>query len=357
MPKDSASPDDGVLDPQDAARSIGLTHVGPDAEGYGRRGCGRGFSYLHPDGTTIRDKALRRRLEALAIPPAWREVWIATDPRGHIQATGRDAKGRKQYVYHPEFRALRDAAKYDHMLEFAAALPDIRDRVDADMGRRGLGFDRIAATVVHLLERSLIRVGNARYARENRSHGLTTLREKHVDLKGSRIRFRFRGKSGKEWDLRLTDRRVARVIRNLQDIPGQHLFQYLDEDGTRRAITSGEVNDYLRRISGRDVSAKDFRTWTGTVLAALALAECAREDSRAACDRTLRGVIDEVAARLGNTPAICRKCYVHPAVIDAWLADELVLEIRDRIDSDLAGKGLDPDERKVLQFLRRRLDP
>ncbi|WP_022707097.1 DNA topoisomerase IB [Paracoccus zeaxanthinifaciens] len=355
MPKDTASRDADIVDPEDAARSIGLFHVGPDMEGLGRRGRGKGFSYLAADGSVIRDKALRRRLDALAIPPAWREVWICPDPRGHIQATGRDAKGRKQYIYHPDFRALRESAKYDHMMEFAAALPAIRDHVDADMRKRGLGFDKVAATIVHLLEHSLIRVGNARYARTNRSHGLTTLRERHVDLSGSRIRFRFTGKSGKEWDLRLTDRRVARVIRNLQDIPGQHLFQYLDDDGKRRPITSGEVNDYLRRISGRDVSAKDFRTWTGTVLAALALAECEREGSRTGCDRTLREVIGSVAARLGNTPAICRKCYVHPEVIEAWLADELVLDIRDRIDRDLAGTGLDPDERRVLAFLRRRL--
>ncbi|MBU2956167.1 DNA topoisomerase IB [Paracoccus sp. 1_MG-2023] len=357
MPKDTVEDDARVVDAGDAARSIGLFHVDGDMPGLGRRGCGKGFTYLDADGATIRDRALRKRLEGLAIPPAWREVWICPDPRGHIQATGRDAKGRKQYIYHPDFRALRESAKYDHMLEFADALPGIRARVDADMRKRGLGFDKVAATIVHLLEHSLIRVGNARYARTNRSHGLTTLRERHVDLTGSRIRFRFTGKSGKEWDLRLTDRRVARVIRNLQDIPGQHLFQYLDDDGQRRPITSGEVNDYLREISGRDVSAKDFRTWTGTVLAALALAECERDDTRTGCDRTLREVIESVAARLGNTPAICRKCYVHPQIIEAWMADELLLEIRGRIDRDLAGQGLDPDERKVLNFLRRRLKP
>ena len=350
MPKDS------VIDPEDAAASAGLIYVNDDMPGITRVRAGTGFSYRDPRGRIIRDRALRRRLAALAVPPAYTDVWICPDPRGHIQATGRDAKGRKQYRYHPDFRALRDSAKYDHMLEFAQALPRIRERVDHDMRRPGLPFDKVVATIVHLLEHSMIRVGNDQYARANRSHGLTTLRARHVDLDGgSRVRFRFRGKSGKEWDLRLSDRRIARVIRALQDIPGQHLFQYLDDDGGRRRVSSGDVNAYLREVSGRDVTAKDFRTWTGTVLAALALAELEQADSAAAARRNVRDVIEKIAARLGNTPTICRKCYVHPQIIDAYLASELKLALRGQIDDSLKTQGLSPEEKQVLKFLKRRL--
>lgn len=346
-----------VIDPQDAAESAGLTYVNDDMAGITRRRAGKGFSYRDAEGRTITDRAERRRLAALAVPPAYEDVWICPDPRGHIQATGRDAKGRKQYRYHPEFRALRDSAKYEHMLDFARALPGIRAAVDRDMRKRGLPLDKVAASIVHLLEHSMIRVGNDRYARENKSHGLTTLRARHVDLEGSRLRFRFKGKSGKEWDLRLTDRRIARVVRALQDVPGQHLFQYLDDDGTRQRVTSAEVNDYLRRVSGREVTAKDFRTWTGTVLAALALAECDKADSETAAKRQLREVIEEVAARLGNTPTICRQCYVHPQVIEAHLSGSLTLDLRQRIDDNLKHDDLRPEEKQVLRFLRRRLKP
>ncbi|RJL05739.1 DNA topoisomerase IB [Paracoccus aestuarii] len=346
-----------IIDPQDAAESAGLTYVNDDMAGITRRRAGKGFSYRDAEGHTITDRAERRRLAALAVPPAYEDVWICPDPRGHIQATGRDAKGRKQYRYHPEFRALRDSAKYEHMLDFARALPGIRAAVDRDMRKRGLPLDKVAASIVHLLEHSMIRVGNDRYARENKSHGLTTLRARHVDLEGSRLRFRFKGKSGKEWDLRLTDRRIARVVRALQDIPGQHLFQYLDDDGARQRVTSAEVNDYLRRVSGREVTAKDFRTWTGTVLAALALAECDKADSETAAKRQLREVIEEVAARLGNTPTICRQCYVHPQVIEAHLSGSLTLDLRQRIDDNLKHDDLRPEEKQVLRFLRRRLKP
>lgn len=349
-------PDDAVIpDPRDAAKEAGLIYVNDDMPGITRQRSGKGFSYRGPDGKTITDKAERARLASLAIPPAYTDVWICPDPRGHVQATGRDAKGRKQYRYHPDFRAVRDGAKYDHMLDFAHVLPQIRDRVDQDMARRGLPAEKLVATVVHLLENTMIRVGNADYARQNKSHGLTTLRDRHVKIDGSQIRFRFKGKSGKEWDLGLRDRRVARIVRAAQDIPGQHLFQYLDEDGQRQKITSTEVNAYLRDISGRNVTAKDFRTWTGTVLAALALAEYEAVDSQAAAKRNIREAIEQVAARLGNTPTICRKCYVHPQVIDSYLADELKLELQDEIAEDLQKTGLRPEERQVLEFLKKRL--
>lgn len=349
-------PDDAVIpDPRDAAKEAGLIYVNDDMPGITRQRSGKGFSYRGPDGKTITDKAERARLASLAIPPAYTEVWICPDPRGHVQATGRDAKGRKQYRYHPDFRAIRDGAKYDHMLDFAHVLPQIRDRVDQDMARRGLPAEKVVATVVHLLENTMIRVGNADYARQNKSHGLTTLRDRHVKIEGSQIRFRFKGKSGKEWNLGLRDRRVARIVRAAQEIPGQHLFQYLDEDGQRQKITSTEVNAYLRDISGRNVTAKDFRTWTGTVLAALALAEYEAVDSQAAANRNIREAIEQVAARLGNTPTICRKCYVHPQVIDSYLADELKLELQDEIAEDLQKTGLRPEERQVLEFLKKRL--
>ncbi|MFC3167292.1 DNA topoisomerase IB [Paracoccus fontiphilus] len=350
MPKDAV-----ISDPRDAAKEAGLVYVNDDMPGITRQRSGKGFSYRGPDGRTITGKAERARLASLAIPPAYTDVWICPDPRGHIQATGRDDKGRKQYRYHPDFRAVRDSAKYDHMLDFAHALPQIRERVDADMSRRGMPAEKVLATVVHLLENTMIRVGNLDYARQNKSHGLTTLRDRHVKIDGSEVRFRFKGKSGKEWNLGLKDRRVARIVRAAQDIPGQHLFQYLDEEGERQKVTSTEVNDYLREISGQNVTAKDFRTWTGTVLAALALAEYEKWDSQAAAKRNIREAIERVSSRLGNTPTICRKCYIHPEVIDAYLADELKLELREEIEDDLQQPGLRPEERQVLEFLKKRL--
>lgn len=346
-----------IIDPQDAAESAGLIHVSDEMPGITRRRSGKGFSYRDARGATIRDAAARQRLNALAIPPAWTDVWICPDLRGHIQATGRDARGRKQYRYHPAFREVRDSAKYDHMLHFAGALPRIRARVHEDMGRRGLPAEKVLGTIVWLLENTMIRVGNAGYARENRSHGLTTLRNRHVTLEGSAVRFRFRGKGGKEWNLGIRDRRVARIIRAAQDLPGQDLFQYLDEAGERRRVGSTEVNAYLRAISGRAITAKDFRTWTGTVLAALALSEYERAEGEAVMKANIREAIESVAARLGNTPAICRKCYVHPAIIDAYLADELKLNLRGRIDDTLETPDLRPEERQVLKFLKRRLTP
>lgn len=352
MPKDSL-----IVDPEDAAKVAGLVHVSDDMPGISRRRSGTGFSYRDATGAVIRDQRVLARIRALAIPPAWRDVWICADPRGHLQATGRDARGRKQYRYHPRFRAFRDSAKFEHMLDFAASLPRIRARVDADMGRRGLPAEKVLATIVHLLETTMIRVGNDSYARENKSHGLTTLRNRHARTEGSTVRFRFKGKGGKEWDLGLRDRRVATIIRKVQDLPGQQLFQYLDEDGNHCRVTSTEVNDYLREISGRAVTAKDFRTWTGTVLAAMALAASEAFDSVAAAKRNVRDAIATVAATLGNTPAICRKCYVHPAIIDAYLADELKIVLRREIDETLGDTDLRDEERQVLRLLKKRLKP
>ena len=344
-----------IVDPQDAAISAGLVYVSDSEPGITRRRAGKGFSYRDPEGRAVKDRETLDRIRSLAIPPAYTDVWICADPNGHIQATGRDARGRKQYRYHPRFREARDSTKYERMLDFAAALPALRARVDEDMSRRGMPREKVLATVVHLLETTMIRVGNADYAKQNKSHGLTTLNDRHVKVDGAQIRFRFKGKSGKEWDLGIRDRRVARIVKASQDLPGQHLFQYLDDEGERRSVTSGDVNAYLREISGTDITAKDFRTWTGTVLAALALAEYEKADSEAAAKRNVREAIEQVSARLGNTPTICRKCYVHPQVIDSYLSDELALEIGEEIAEELDKPALRPEERQVLEFLRQRL--
>ncbi len=351
MPRDTPAPSDPVA----AAKQAGLVHVSDDMPGITRIRAGKGFCYRDPQGRRITDKAERRRLAALAVPPAYTDVWICPDPRGHIQATGRDARGRKQYRYHPGFRAFRDSAKYDHMLAFARLLPRIRACVARDMALRGLPEKKVLATVVHLLETTMIRVGNGDYARRNRSHGLTTLRSRHVRLEGNQLRFRFRGKGGREWDLGIRDRRVARIVRSMQDLPGQALFQYLDEEGARQKITSTDVNDYLRRISCSEVTAKDFRTWTGTVLAALALSAYPACESQAAANRNIREAIETVAGHLGNTPAICRKCYVHPRIIEAYLAGELKLGPCRKPAGDPQKPGLRHEEKQVLNFLGRRL--
>ncbi len=344
-----------IVDPQDAAEGAGLVYVNDTEPGITRRRAGKGWSFRGPDGKPIRDKAELARIRKLAIPPAYEEVWICPDPMGHIQATGRDAKGRKQYRYHPRFREVRDSAKYERMLEFARALPALRERVDADLSRRGMPREKVLATVVRLLETTMIRVGNEDYVKQNKSHGLTTLRDRHADISGSEVRFRFKGKSGKQWDLSVRDRRIARIVRQSQDLPGQHLFQYVDEDGERREVTSGDVNAYLREITGRDITAKDFRTWTGTVLAAMALAEYEEADSDAAAKRNVRDAIERVAGRLGNTPTICRKCYIHPQVIDSYLARDLVLEVQEEIADELDAGGLQGEEARVLRFLEQRL--
>src|ERR671932_792507 len=352
-----ANPETGIVDPREAAESAGLVYVSDEAPGIRRRRAGKGFTYRWPDGRTVQDEATLGRIRSLAIPPAWTDVWICPDPNGHIQATGRDAKDRKQYRYHPRWREVRDSTKYEHMLDFARALPAIRARIAEDMGRRGLSREKVLATVVHLLETTLIRVGNPEYAEENKSYGLTTLRDRHVDIDGGELRFEFKGKSGKKWKLKLKDRRIARVVKACQDMPGQHLFQYIDEDGQRRAVTSSDVNAYLREITRKDVTAKDFRTWHGTVLAAMALHELESFDTKAVAKRKLRAAIEKVSSKLGNTPTICRKCYVHPEVINSYLDGTLLEEAKEEAEAELRDEldGLKSEEAVVLSFLQRRL--
>jgi DNA topoisomerase-1 len=313
-----------------------------------------GFKYVGPDGTTIRAAAELKRIRALAVPPAWTDVWICRDGRGHLQATGRDARGRKQYRYHTEWRAAREETKYDRMAAFASALPAIRARTAADLARPGLPRDKVLATVVQLLEKTLIRVGNEEYARQNRSFGLTTLLDRHVTVTATTLRFEFRGKSGVRHAIDVSDRRLARIVRQCRDLPGQDLFQYVDDDGNRCDVTSGDVNAYLKAITGEDFTAKDFRTWAGTVLCATALRDVDRADSAARAKKGLLQAIDAVAGVLGNTRAVCRRSYIHPAVVDAYMNGSLPRAPR----KALAGRShhaLRPEERMVVRLLEQRL--
>ena len=325
-----------------------------------RRRAGKGFTYVDAGGRRVDDVATLARIRALAIPPAWNDVWICPDPAGHIQATGRDQRGRKQYRYHPAWTACRDEAKFSSLADFARLLPKLRERVEADLGRRGLPLERVVASVVHLLDRTMIRIGNDAYRRENNSFGLTTLRSRHLEIEGANLRFAFKGKSGQEWRLRLSDRRIARVVRAIQELPGQHLFQYLDEDGARREISSHDVNDYIREAIGPQFTSKHFRTWGATVFAVTELADEPLPGPKRAQAVALNAVLDRVAARLRNTRAVCRRCYVHPAVVDAWLDGRLHEEIKAiRVRARRPLKGLDADESLVLRWLdaRKRQGP
>ncbi len=339
------------VDSAGAAGAAQLRYVSDGKPGLRRVRHGAGFRYLGTDGTSIRDLITLRRIRNLAIPPAWTDVWICPIPHGHIQAVGRDARRRKQYRYHPRWREVRDQTKYARLIDFGKALPRIRERVEHDLAVRDLPREKVLAAVVRLLETTLIRVGNEEYARRNHSYGLTTLRSQHVTVKGTRLRFEFRGKGGKHHAVGITDRRLARVVRRCQELPGHELFQYLDDEGNRQSIDSADVNAYLRDIGGDDFTAKDFRTWGGTVLAAFAL--LAREASAEGRDpkRQLSEAIGEVARRLGNTVTICRKCYIHPDVIAAHAE----LSLTEALTQEAAGNdGLPPEERAVLRLLETR---
>jgi DNA topoisomerase-1 len=347
----SREPDEARKD----ARAAGLRYVADSRPGIRREATPRGFNYVRPDGSTVRDETTLRRIQALAVPPAWTDVWICADERGHVQATGRDARGRKQYRYHPRWREMRDEAKFERTMAFARALPKIRRRIARDLRRRGAPREKVLAAMVKLLEIALIRVGNDEYAKANGSYGLTTLRDRHAQVSGDRLAFRFRAKSGKQFDVRMRDRRLARIVAKCQDLPGQELFQYVGDDGQVHDVRSDDVNAYLREIAGDGFTAKDFRTWAGTVLAAMALRECEAADSKSAARKIVRGAIEAVAERLGNTPAVCRKCYVHPEVVQAYLDGGLKEQMSERVRRELTAKGLDETERAVLRLLQRRL--
>lgn len=310
--------------PITAARSVGLRYVSDVMPGIRRKRIRQHFGYLDPLGGTLRDRRTLERIGALAIPPAWTDVWICPSAEGHLQATGRDAKGRKQYRYHERWREIRDENKYGKLRSFGDALPRIRERVSHDLRRHGLPREKVLATVVRLLDLSFIRIGNPEYAKANESFGLTTMRENHVEVRGERVRFKFRGKSGKDHDIDVHDRQLARIVRTCQELEGQELFQYLDGDGNPRSIESADVNDYLREAAGDGFTAKDFRTWAGTVLAARELVRVGPFESEAAAKRNVSAAVREVARHLGNTQAVCRKCYVHPTVIDSYLDGSLL---------------------------------
>ena len=358
-------PSEVHADPTASARSAGLRHVSDTIPGFSRRakktraGATRRteFAYFDTKGQPLRDPAQVARINALAIPPAYTDVWICPDPDGHLQATGRDARGRKQYRYHPRWRTVRDDNKYERMMAFAAALPVIRSRVDADLGYPGLPRVKVLAAVVRLLESTLIRVGNDEYARSNQSFGLTTMRDQHVKVGSKSIQFEFRGKSGVTHEIDLADARLARVVARCRDLPGQELFQYLDADGTARDIDSADVNAYIQEVSGRDFTAKDFRTWAGTVLASMALQEFEAFDSETQAKKNIVAAIEHVSERLGNTPSVCRKCYIHPEVLLSYLDGSMLATLRQRAEAEI-NEGLAhlrPEEAAVVALLQQRL--
>lgn len=345
------------VDPVVSAKAAGLRYVTDAKPGYTRRPKGKAFAFLGLDGNPLRDPDDLARIKSLVIPPAWTEVWICPKADGHLQATGRDARGRKQYRYHLRWREVRDESKYDRMMAFAAALPTIRKRTDSDLARPGLPREKVLAAVVRLLETTLIRVGNEEYARSNKSFGLTTMRDRHVKVGKKDVRFAFTGKSGVKHEINLADPRLAKVVGKCRDLPGQELFQYLDEDGHPRTIDSAEVNAYLRETAGREFTAKDFRTWAGTVLASLALREFEAFDSEAQAKKNIVLAIEGVAQRLGNTPTVCRKCYIHPEVIEAYLDGSMLQTLRQKAEAEIKGglANLRPEEAAVVALLQQRL--
>lgn len=349
---------DSTVQARQEARSAGLHWVTDAHLGLTRRRRGRGFAYLDAAGRVVRSPATLQRIRALVIPPAWRDVWISPDPHGHLQATGRDARGRKQYRYHARWRETRDASKFCRLISFAKCLPRIRRHVGRHLKLRGLPRLKVLATVVRLLETTLIRVGNEEYARSNHSFGLTTLQDRHVKIRGKQVVFRFSGKSGVDHDIELDEPRIARIIRKCQELPGQELLQYIDDEGQVRDIGSADVNDYLREISGSDFTAKDFRTWAGTVLAAQALQEFEDFDSQAAAKRNITRAIESVAARLGNTTAVSRKCYIHPAIPAAYMDRTLMKLLKQRTETELRDRlnRITAEEAAVLALLQQRME-
>ncbi|MBW8770767.1 MAG: DNA topoisomerase IB [Gemmatimonadetes bacterium] len=340
-----------------SAKAAGLLYVTDALPGISRRRVGRGFSYVDPDGRVIREREHIRRFRSLVIPPAWSDVWICPDPDGHLQVTARDARGRKQYRYHPSFRAHRDHAKFDKMVELSDVLWQVRERVERDIALPGLQRDKVMATLVWLLERTLIRVGSHELAKENNSFGLTTLRRRHVSIEGATLHFEFRGKSGVAHAVAVTDRRIARIVQRCRELPGRELFQYVDARGRRQIVYADDVNTYLREITGRDVTAKDFRTWMGTMLAAAALRDMGPAPTKRAAERNILAAVDSTATRLGNTRAVCRKYYIHPALIEAYLEGAILPPLPEKVwqERRTHGPALRRHEAEVLAFLKERV--
>jgi DNA topoisomerase-1 len=340
------------IDPLKAAKAARLRYVMDDEAGISRQKNGKHFRYVNAAGDAIHDEDEIERINKLRIPPAWTDVWISPYSNGHIQATGRDAKGRKQYRYHERWTQRRNLVKFSRMIAFGKALPGLRKHIQKDLKLPGLPREKVLATLVELLDTTHIRIGNIEYAKSNQSYGLTTMRDKHVEVKGSTLRFHFRGKSGKEHEVDIQDKRLARIVRLCKDVPGQELFQYMDEDGGRHPITSGDVNDYLREITGEDFTAKDFRTWGGTLLAIMAFRECEPCENFNQAKKQVTATVKAVAEALGNTPAVCRKYYVHPLVIDAY-QDGTLIDVLAHLKLSAHDNGLHPEERLVIEVLRQ----
>ncbi len=346
------------LAPEEVAHLAHLRYYTDNKPGWTRQATKDGFDFFDLKGERVTDEDEVKRIRSLAVPPAYTDVWICPSKNGHLQATGRDAKGRKQYRYHPKWRETADANKYGRVMAFAAALPGIRKRVDADLAHPGLPKEKVLATVVKLLETTLIRVGNEEYAKTNHHYGLTTMRNRHVKVKGGTISFTFRGKSGVDHDIELQNPRLAKVVQRCQELPGHDLFEYLDEEEKVQQIDSADVNAYLHEISGSPFTAKDFRTWAGTVLAAMALQEFEAFDSEAGAKKNIVEAIESVAARLGNTPSVCRKCYVHPAILESYIDGSMLKSLQIKAEKELSGEHLaelKPEEAAVVGLLRERL--
>ena len=346
-----------ITDPVETAKASGLRYITDTSPGIRRKRTGSGFHYVNSDGKRVRKSEDLQRIKSLVIPPAWQDVWISPTANSHLQATGRDSRGRKQYRYHPKWREVRDQTKYDRMLAFGRVLPALRAQVQKDLARSGLPRRKVIATIVKLLETTLIRVGNEEYAQQNNSFGLTTMRDQHVKVKGDKLQFAFRGKSGVKFALDLNNRRLAKIVKHCQDLPGQELFQYIDGDGEQRCVNSADVNDYLREATRMDFTAKDFRTWSGTVLAAVALREVQQFDSQAQAKRNIVSAIESVAGKLGNTRAVCRKCYIHPAIFDSYLDGTLIQVLERRLTQAMAASldKLRPEEAAVMAILQQQL--
>ena len=342
-----------------SAEAVGLRYVTDAMPGIRRRRHGRGFSYVGPDGGVIREREMIRRFRSLVIPPGWTDVWICPLPDGHLQVTARDARGRKQYRYHARFRAHRDGTKFDRMLALSDVLWKVRERVEHDIALPGLSRDKVMATVVWLLERTLIRIGTHEYAKANKSFGLTTLRRRHVQIEGSTLRFDFRGKSGIVHSVAVTDRRIARIVQRCRELPGHELFQYVDDAGQRQSVQAEDVNAYLREVAGREVTAKDFRTWAGTMITAQALREVGPSRTKRDAERAVVRAVDQTAARLGNTRSVCRKYYIHPELIEAYLSGSVLPPPpppdAPRAEQRAEGPVLRRHEAEVLGFLKARL--
>ncbi len=345
-----------TLDPVESAVIAGLHYVDPSSEGFRRRRAGKGFCYLDTRGRVLRDAAHLKRIRSLVIPPAWRDVWICPSADGHLQAVGYDARGRRQYRYHPAYRQVRNETKFARMAEFGLALPRIRRQVNQDLSQPGLPREKVLATVVRLLETTFIRIGNSEYAKENDSFGLTTLRNRHVDVEGSTVRFRFRGKSGLSHEVEVKDRRVAKVIKICLDLPGYNLFEYVDEGNTVRSISSTDVNTYIKGITGQEFTAKDFRTWAGTVQTALALASIGVCSCETEAKRNIVAAIKDTAKRLGNRPATCRNYYVHPAITESYVSGTLLEYVKASGDGETMtvsdSPRLHPEEICVLRLIQ-----